>query len=168
MFLDKLKYQKPLFHSSFLWIGFFTSSLLIIFFLYNIVYTELILIFIFISFSINSLIFFNILTPFFYSKKYEIEGIDKFTVYKRCDFVTISFSGELLHNEFIPAFLKGYEVTFLGINKDLFNMFRIVEYYNNDNDTYSEFFILNHKIKNLKNVKNVYDKFNVKNKITQF
>lgn len=47
-------------------------------------------------------------------------------------------------------------------------MFRIVEYYNNDNDTYSEFFILNHKIKNLKNVKNVYDKFNVKNKITQF
>lgn len=166
MFLNKLKYQKPLFHSSLLWIGFFISSLLIGLFFYNIVYKELFLILSFIFISINASLFFNFLTPFFYSKKYEAEGINKFTIYERCDFITISFSGELLHNEFFPSFFKGYIIKILEEEKNPSNRFIIREHYNSD--IVSEFFILNYRVKNLKNIEKVYKKFNVKNKISDF
>tara|TARA_Y100000588_G_scaffold14934_2_gene15973 strand:- start:33693 stop:34196 length:504 start_codon:yes stop_codon:yes gene_type:complete len=164
---NKLKYQKPLFHSSILWSGFIISSFLIGMIFYHIFPKQLFLILGFIIISINASIFFNLLTPYFYSNKYKVKGLTDFVIYERCDFFTISFSGDSLHNEYIPAYFKGYIVSIEEMqNGRAFEGFAFKIKKNSEH--FNEFFVLNQKLENLKNIEKLYQKIELKNKISYF
>lgn len=167
MLNNKLKYQKPLFDSSILWSAFIISSFLIGTIFYHIFPKQLFLILGFIIISINTFIFFDLLTPYFYSKKYKVKGLTDFVIYERCDFFTISFSGDYLHNEYIPAYFKGYIVSI----EEMLNGRNIEGFAfktKRNSEQFNEFFVLHQKLENLTNIEKLYQKIELKNKINDF
>lgn len=83
-------------------------------------------------------------------------------------FFTISFFGDVLHNEYIPAFFEGFiirpELLSVGHNLSTVEGFS----YKLKSKIYNENFLFGDEVKNLNNPHKLFKVYKLKNKINDF